>query len=312
MSSLSEDLTSFLDVVAKVAASVTDAAGDLSDESGALGEAGLVELAQDTADEPDSLQWLTHTVRVAAHVSPSLGFVLAARYTADRVLGARAASTAATFSLSGGGSRPVVPTALDPQSVVVLDTDDAVLRAVAWADVADSAVQEARSGLRGSRLATVIVPGDAAAVDVDVREAMRDWDLLTGAAFVGIIRRAVESTSVYVMERHQFGVPIGSFAGLRALVAEMALKADSLQALLEASMVHGSWSESVSAVAGRAAVDTCIDAIQAHGGYGYIDEYPLSGLLRDSISLQARTGGRRLHIARVAERGLGRRDGARA
>ena len=49
----------------------------------------------------------------------------------------------------------------------------------------------------------------------------------------------------------------------------------------------------------------CIDAIQAHGGYGYIDEYPVAGLLRDAISLQARAGGRRLHVARVAERGLG-------
>jgi hypothetical protein len=312
MSTLSEDLTSFLEVVEKVASPMAEGAGGLSDASGTLAETGLLDLAQDTADEPDSLHWLTHTVRVASQSSPSLGFVLAARYAADRVLGERAATTAATFCLSVGGSRPVVPTALDPESVVVLETDEAVLRTVRWADMADSAQHEARSGLRGSGLATVVVPMDAPAVDSDVREAMRDWDLLTGAAFVGITRRAVASTSQYVLERHQFGVPIGSFAGLRALVAGMTLKAEGLQALLEASAEHGSPSESVSAVAGRAAVDICIDAIQAHGGYGYIDEYPLAGLLRDAISLQARAGGRRLHVARVAERRLGRREGVRA
>jgi hypothetical protein len=312
MNAMSEDLVSFLDVVEKVATSLADEAGDLSRASGPLAETGLVDLAQDTADEPDSLLWLTHTVRVAAQSFPSLGFVLAARYAADRALGERAATAAATFSLSVGGSRPVAPTALTPESVVILETDEAVVRTATWADLADLAEHEARSGLRESRQATVVLPAGAVSVDSDVREVMRDWDLLTGAAFVGITRRAVDTTSSYVLERRQFGVPIGSFAGLRALVADMTLKADGVRALLDVSAVHGSPSESVSAVAGRAAIDICIDAIQAHGGYGYIDEYPLAGLLRDSISLQARAGGRRLHVARVAERALGRREAVQA
>ena len=52
-----------------------------------------------------------------------------------------------------------------------------------------------------------------------------------------------------------------------------------------------------SAVAGRAAVETAIDAIQAHGGLRLHRRVPVAELLRDAISLQARAGGRRLHVA---------------
>ena len=41
-------------------------------------------------------------------------------------------------------------------------------------------------------------------------------------------------------------------------------------------------------------------------------EYPVADLLRDAVSLQARAGGRRLHVARVARRGLGVADGGRS
>ncbi len=312
MSELSEDLRSFLDVVAKVSTAVAERSDDPSWVNGALAEAGLVELAQDTAEEPDSLGWLTHTVRVSAQASPSLAFALAARYAADRALGDRAAGTDSVFALAVAGSRPVVPTLLEPGTVVVLDTDEIILRATSWATLSGSATYDARSGLRAAGLATIQVPEVGDTLDGDAQDVLMDWDLLTGAAFAGITRRAVDVTNAYVMERHQFGVPIGSFAGLRALVAEMALRADAIESLLEHSTEDGSHSESVSAVAGRAAVDTCLDAIQAHGGYGYIDEYPVADLLRDALSLQARAGGRRLHVARVAERALGTPDRARA
>jgi alkylation response protein AidB-like acyl-CoA dehydrogenase len=38
---------------------------------------------------------------------------------------------------------------------------------------------------------------------------------------------------------------------------------------------------------GRVAVRLCLDAIQLFGGYGYLREFPVEGLLRDAISLRA-------------------------
>ncbi len=308
MSSISRDLGSFLEVVDKLAASATEASASLSDVRDSLQSAGLLTLGRDTAEEEDSLQWLTHTVRVAAQSSPSLAFLLAARYAADRALGPDTSALDPTFCLITGGSDAVVATAFEPDVLVVLDVAGTSLAAVPWTELADSVTREARSGLKAAGLVTVDVPGTGTERLDDAAAALGDWDMLMGAALVGLAERAVRTTQAYVTERRQFGATIGSFAGLRALVGDMDLKSASVQALLEVCTERGAGTENVAASAGRAAIEICIDAIQAHGGYGYIDEYPLAGLLRDAISIQARAGGRRLHLARIAERGLGPRD----
>lgn len=311
MSSISRDLESFLEVVDKVAGAARDLPASLPDARSALSGAGLHTLGQDTADEEDALVWLTNTVRVAAQASPSLGFLLAARYAADRALGAESAELEPTFCLSPG-SRAVAATGLGPETLVVADTGQTGLMAVPWVDVAESAVHEPRTGLHGAQLVSVTVPELTTGSPADAAGALAVWDLLTGAVLVGVARRAVMLTQTYVMERQQFGAPIGSFGGLRAMVGDMDLKATGMHALLDACTDRAASSENVAAVAGRATIEICLDAIQAHGGYGYVDEYPVAGLLRDAISIQARAGGRRLHVARVAERGLGSRGAGRS
>ena len=308
MSAPSSDLERFLEVVGKVSASVADGPGCLADAWGSVESAGLPTLARDAGDEPDALHWLTHTVRVAAESSPALAYVLAARYTADLTIGNREAQ-APTFGLASRGSRPVAATAPDPDLVVILDVDGSDTFVVSWGDVKDSAEVEQRTGLVAARLASFLVPSTAESFPAEGSSVLMSWDLLAGAALVGIADRAVRATQTYVLERKQFGVPIGSFAGLRALVAEMQLRVEPVRALLDLAVEDPAASDSVAALAGRAAVANCLDAIQAHGGYGYIAEYPIAGLLRDAVSLQARAGGRRLHVARVARRGLGLPDG---
>jgi alkylation response protein AidB-like acyl-CoA dehydrogenase len=95
-------------------------------------------------------------------------------------------------------------------------------------------------------------------------------------------------------------MPAGRCA-TRAPVADMALKVDAVQALFDGALTAGARTERVAASARRTAVEGWIDAIQTHGGYGCFDKYPLAGLIRDAISLQACAGGRRLHVARVAD-----------
>jgi len=59
------------------------------------------------------------------------------------------------------------------------------------------------------------------------------------------------------------------------------------------------------ATSGRTAVAVALDAIQVHGGYGYIEEYPVAAMLRDAISLRARSFARRDAVAALAGSGAG-------
>ncbi|KQU28492.1 MULTISPECIES: acyl-CoA dehydrogenase family protein [unclassified Rhodococcus (in: high G+C Gram-positive bacteria)] len=302
MISLSSELEEFLTTAAKVATSVADSSDSVTISRGALESTGLLDLAGDVADESDGLAWLAHTVRVVAQTSPSLAFVLAGRYAADHV-GHSAGSGGSAFGLAFAGAATVLSSALDPDRAVVWDAATGSVFAAPFDSIgADGSAR--RSGLAQADLVSVTIASDSVVANVEVSELISRWDLLTGAALVGIGRRAVAETQAYVMGRHQFGVAIGSFVGLRALVADMDLRVGDAEALLSRAL-DGEASAPVSASAGRAAVATCIDAVQAHGGYGYIDEYPIAGLLRDAISTQARAGGRRFHVARVAQLGLG-------
>lgn len=307
MSSISTELANFLDVVEKVAAAVGESPAPLADSHGSLTSAGLLDLGRDTADEPDARLWVTHTVRVAATWSPSLAFVLAGRYAADRALGADSGASDPTFALLGADRSATVATALEPATVAVFDPETAELWSASWDSLGGAARRDRRTGLQGANMVTIPDAATAAQTVTAQSDVLADWDLLTGAVLAGIAQRAIRATQSYVMERHQFGVPIGSFAGLRALVADMEVKAAGVNALIDVALTRDAATETISAAAGQATVDICLAAVQAHGGYGYIDEYPLTSLVRDAISAQARAGGRRLHLARVAQRGLGPR-----
>ena len=310
MSALSAELEQFLEVVATVAQTVAAGSDAVGDSWPAVESPGLPTLARDTGDEPDALRWLAHTVRVAAGASPALAFVLAARYAADLALD-DSDSQAPTFALMSHVSDPVVVTSPTPDRVVVVDVDDLEVVSVPWA--ATKAVEATGlTGLVAARPVPVVLGSTSGGVEADASAVLRTWDLLIGAALVGVAERAVEVTQAYVLQRKQFGVPVGSFAGLRALVAGMALRVEPLRAQLDSALAGAAPSDGRAALAGRAAVDNCLDAIQSHGGYGYISEYPVADMLRDAVSLQARSGGRRLHLARVARRGLGEPAGRRS
>ncbi|OZE24512.1 hypothetical protein CH256_20105 [Rhodococcus sp. 05-2254-6] len=303
MTALSPELEAFMTTATKVASSVADSSDSVSASRGALDSTGLLDLARDVADEADGVHWLAHTVRVVAQTSPSLAFVLAGRYAADHV-GRDAGPDGSSFGLAFAGSATVVSAALEPQRAVVWDAESGSVFAAPFDSV--GTIGSERSGLAQADLVSVTFPSGSVVADADASELVSRWDLFTGAALVGTARRAVLESQAYVMGRHQFGVPIGSFVGLRALVADMDLRVRETEALLVLAL-DGAASSPVSAVAGRAAVAVCIDAVQAHGGYGYIDEYPIAGLLRDAIGIASRAGGRRFHIARVAQLGLGPR-----
>jgi alkylation response protein AidB-like acyl-CoA dehydrogenase len=105
----------------------------------------------------------------------------------------------------------------------------------------------------------------------------------------GVGRAALEASIRYAKERQAFGRPIADFQALRFMLADMATQLDAAQLLTlraatlkeskqpftrEASMAKLFASETSNRV--------CDKAVQIHGGYGYIDEFPVERYLRDA------------------------------
>ena len=110
-----------------------------------------------------------------------------------------------------------------------------------------------------------------------------------GAQAVGIARAAYEYALDYAKERKQFGKPLQDFQALQFRLADMAtdLEAARLMVRRAAHALDNKHPEATKycAMAKRFATDACFaitnDALQLHGGYGYLRDFPLERILRD-------------------------------
>lgn len=124
------------------------------------------------------------------------------------------------------------------------------------------------------------------------RYAMSGLDggrLNIAACSLGGARLAMETAQAYVATRKQFGRPIGEFQALQFRLADMAtdLEAARLMVLRGAWAIDNDHPEKTKwcAMAKRLATDACFqiadEALQLHGGYGYLKDYPLERIVRD-------------------------------
>ncbi|HSD66768.1 MAG TPA: acyl-CoA dehydrogenase family protein [Vicinamibacteria bacterium] len=110
------------------------------------------------------------------------------------------------------------------------------------------------------------------------------------AAFsVGIAQAALEASIRYARERRQFGHPIADFQAIQFKIAEMATKTEAARlltwraaALADAGRPHTAESSMAKLFASEAAVEAALEAVQVHGGYGYLKDYPVERYLRDA------------------------------
>ena len=106
-------------------------------------------------------------------------------------------------------------------------------------------------------------------------------------ATMGTAQAALERTLSYVGQRQQFGQPIGAFQHTQFELADMATSLAARQMVrLAAARLDGHPEATLyCAMAKRFATDrafeVCNKALQLHGGYGYVREYPLERHLRD-------------------------------
>jgi len=107
---------------------------------------------------------------------------------------------------------------------------------------------------------------------------------------VGAAQGALDAARRYLHERQQFGKPLASFQALQFKLADMATELIAARQMvrLAASKLDAGHADASTycAMAKRFATDAgfavCNDALQLHGGYGYLAEFPLERLLRDT------------------------------
>ena len=111
------------------------------------------------------------------------------------------------------------------------------------------------------------------------------------ASQVGRMRQQLDACVCYAKEREQFGKPIGSFQLVAAKLADMKVRLETSRLLL----YRAAWQLSQAAEDGameaamaklyisESAVASALDAVQLHGGYGYMQDFHVEQQLRDSI-----------------------------
>ena len=110
-----------------------------------------------------------------------------------------------------------------------------------------------------------------------------------GACSLGGAQKALDTTLEYTSERKQFGKAIGEFQNTQFMLADMAteLEASRLMLYRGADLLDQKSPNAgaACAMAKRFATDMCSkianDALQLHGGYGYLKDYPLEQIVRD-------------------------------
>jgi len=118
-----------------------------------------------------------------------------------------------------------------------------------------------------------------------------------GAGACGIMRRSLEESVAYALERKTFGVPIAEHQMVQAMIAEMGIKYEATRLLVwkAAWQIDQGGRNSLVASYSKAfgadsAMQVATDAVQVFGGNGYTTEYPVEKLMRDAKILQIYEG----------------------
>ncbi len=109
------------------------------------------------------------------------------------------------------------------------------------------------------------------------------------AQAIGIAKASLSASLSYAKQRKAFGHPIADFQAIQFKIADMATSIDAAEmlifkaaALKEEGKPYGRYSAMAKLLASKVAVNAALEAIQIHGGYGYVQEYLVERYLRDA------------------------------
>jgi len=119
--------------------------------------------------------------------------------------------------------------------------------------------------------------------------ALDNGRISLAAGCVGIAQGCLDASVAYAQERTQFGRPIAGFQLVQELLADISVEADAARlltwraaALADRGERHTLESSAAKYYASEVSVRAANAAVQVHGGYGYVDEYPVGKYLRDA------------------------------
>ncbi len=123
---------------------------------------------------------------------------------------------------------------------------------------------------------------------VDSMRVLDGGRISIAALSLGIGRGALDASLKYVKERRQFGKAIAEFQGIQWKLADMATELDAARLLTQRAAVLKDAGQKVTRessmaklYASEVAVRICDEAVQLHGGYGFIKDYPAEKFYRD-------------------------------
>jgi short-chain 2-methylacyl-CoA dehydrogenase len=106
---------------------------------------------------------------------------------------------------------------------------------------------------------------------------------------IGLAQGALDEALAYAKERRAFGQPISKFQAIQAKLADISARLEAVRLLTYKSAMLKDLGRNFTLTAaqaklesGRLAVRATEEAVQIHGGYGYIEEYPVCRFYRDA------------------------------
>lgn len=131
---------------------------------------------------------------------------------------------------------------------------------------------------------------------------------------VGLAQACIDAAISYAKQRIQFGRPISQFQGLRWMIADMATQIEAARLLTFNAAAMKDRGENFSAAASMAklyasemANKIAYQALQIHGGYGYIKEYPVERYYRDARVFTIYEGTSEIQRRVIANKVIGQR-----
>jgi len=148
----------------------------------------------------------------------------------------------------------------------------------------------------------------------DVLKVLQGGRVGIGAMAVGIAQGALEESTKYARMRKQFGKPIAEFEAIQWMLADMATEIEAARLLVyraarlkDTGMPFLKAASEAKLYAAETTMRAATKAIQIHGGYGYIKDYPVERYFRDAKICEIGEGTseiQRMVIAKELLRGM--------
>ncbi|RZL68607.1 MAG: acyl-CoA dehydrogenase [Variovorax sp.] len=178
---------------------------------------------------------------------------------------------------------------------------------------------EDKMGMRGSPTADVILEdciipagreiGDPHQGARYITEMLHNSRLTIAAHALGIAQGALDEALKYTEERQQFDQTLSRFQLVKAMVADMVLSVEAARSVLYQAVDHRmhhhpaarSFASLAKVLCSDAAMSVTTNAVQLHGGYGYLKDYPVERMMRDAKVTQIWEGTNQIQRLLIAK-----------